>query len=511
MDWSAPAFRVDRLVRACTPAPGRLDHVRAGPAQARPGAAGAGRARARAGGAAGREAAGAGRHRRPQPVELGDGRRRRASSRCRRPTGPAASRPAAGSRLGTRGGHRRSAADRAARCRVAARRRDRRAGGRPAAARRPAGRRPGPARPAPRREADPARRVAYDLLRAVDERDAYANLTLPALLRERGLTGRDAAFATELGYGTLRAAGTLDEILARCADRPVERDRPGRRGPRCGWARTSCCAPGCRRTPRSRPPWTWRRAPARPGSSTRCCAGWPGRTGTRGWPRSPRRDAARPAGAAARAPALDRGRVRRRARRRPGRDRRGAGGRRRPAADPPGGPAGPDRPGPAGRAGRRRAGALLAVRGAAAVRRRSRRAGRGPGRAGRRAGRGQPAVRAGAGPGAAGRPGHRAGSTCAPGPGGKAALLGSRSPSGRAADAGLEPRGRAWSWRHRARLVAATSAGCRWTWCARTGPRRPGGRAGPTGSWSTRPAPGSARCAAAPRPAGGAARTTWPS
>jgi 16S rRNA (cytosine967-C5)-methyltransferase len=96
--------------------------------------------------------------------------------------------------------------------------------GRPPARRRgggAAGRRPGPARPAPRREADPARRVAYDLLRAVDERDAYANLTLPALLRERGLTGRDAAFATELGYGTLRAAGALDEFLARCADRPV--------------------------------------------------------------------------------------------------------------------------------------------------------------------------------------------------------------------------------------------------------------------------------------------------
>jgi len=44
---------------------------------------------------------------------------------------------------------------------------------------------------------------------------------LPALLRERGLTGRDAAFATELGYGTLRSAGTLDAILARCADRPL--------------------------------------------------------------------------------------------------------------------------------------------------------------------------------------------------------------------------------------------------------------------------------------------------
>jgi 16S rRNA (cytosine967-C5)-methyltransferase len=55
----------------------------------------------------------------------------------------------------------------------------------------------------------------------VDERDAYANLTLPGLLRERGLSGRDAAFATELGYGTLRAAGTLDVVLASCADRSM--------------------------------------------------------------------------------------------------------------------------------------------------------------------------------------------------------------------------------------------------------------------------------------------------
>ena len=45
---------------------------------------------------------------------------------------------------------------------------------------------------------DPARRAAYDVLRAVADRDAYANLLLPALLTERGLTGRDAAFATEL-------------------------------------------------------------------------------------------------------------------------------------------------------------------------------------------------------------------------------------------------------------------------------------------------------------------------
>ena len=66
---------------------------------------------------------------------------------------------------------------------------------------------------------DPARRAAYDVLRAVADRDAYANLLLPALLKERGLTGRDAAFATELTYGTLRGRGTYDAILAACSDR----------------------------------------------------------------------------------------------------------------------------------------------------------------------------------------------------------------------------------------------------------------------------------------------------
>src|ERR1700691_6171087 len=66
---------------------------------------------------------------------------------------------------------------------------------------------------------DPARRAAYDVLRAVEDRDAYANLLLPALLRERGLTGRDAAFATELTYGTLRGRGTYDAILAACSAR----------------------------------------------------------------------------------------------------------------------------------------------------------------------------------------------------------------------------------------------------------------------------------------------------
>src|SRR5690348_1457984 len=68
--------------------------------------------------------------------------------------------------------------------------------------------------------ADP-RRVAFDLLRAVAADGAYANLTLPGLISAAGLDTRDAALATELGYGTLRAAGTLDDIVAACTDRAV--------------------------------------------------------------------------------------------------------------------------------------------------------------------------------------------------------------------------------------------------------------------------------------------------
>ncbi len=52
--------------------------------------------------------------------------------------------------------------------------------------------------------------------------DAYANLVLPGLLRDRRIEGRDAAFATELAYGTLRVSGTYDLILAACVDRPLD-------------------------------------------------------------------------------------------------------------------------------------------------------------------------------------------------------------------------------------------------------------------------------------------------
>ncbi|MFE7196305.1 RsmB/NOP family class I SAM-dependent RNA methyltransferase [Microbacterium oxydans] len=71
----------------------------------------------------------------------------------------------------------------------------------------------------PARTVQPARRVAYGVLRAVSETDAYANLVLPSAIAEAQLTPQDAALATELTYGTLRRLGTYDAIIAAAADR----------------------------------------------------------------------------------------------------------------------------------------------------------------------------------------------------------------------------------------------------------------------------------------------------
>jgi 16S rRNA (cytosine967-C5)-methyltransferase len=67
----------------------------------------------------------------------------------------------------------------------------------------------------------PARRIAYRVLRAVAEDDAYANLLLPALLAEGRLSPGDAALATELTYGTLRGRGYYDRVISLVAGRPL--------------------------------------------------------------------------------------------------------------------------------------------------------------------------------------------------------------------------------------------------------------------------------------------------
>jgi len=87
-----------------------------------------------------------------------------------------------------------------------------------------------PGKPYRRPQKDPVRILAFEALRAVDERDAYANLVLPPLLRKArekgGFEGRDAALATELVYGTLRRQGTYDAIIAECVDRPLREVDP---------------------------------------------------------------------------------------------------------------------------------------------------------------------------------------------------------------------------------------------------------------------------------------------
>lgn len=76
-----------------------------------------------------------------------------------------------------------------------------------------------PARP----KVDPARLAALDVLKAVRVDEAYTNLVLPSVLRQHGLSGRDAAFVTELASGTIRRRGTYDAILAACIDRPLSK------------------------------------------------------------------------------------------------------------------------------------------------------------------------------------------------------------------------------------------------------------------------------------------------
>ncbi|MEU8531374.1 transcription antitermination factor NusB, partial [Streptomyces sp. NPDC048629] len=89
-----------------------------------------------------------------------------------------------------------------------------------------------PHKPYRRPQKDPVRILAFEALRAVDERDAYANLVLPPLLKKareqegQKFDARDAALATELVYGTLRRQGTYDAIISACVDRPLREVDP---------------------------------------------------------------------------------------------------------------------------------------------------------------------------------------------------------------------------------------------------------------------------------------------
>jgi hypothetical protein len=174
VDWTAPALRVDRLVRACTPAPGawttfRDKRVKLGPVAVTDESL--------------------------PPGEVRDGPGRHGHDR--RPAGRASAR---GQGRDARGDWLRGLRVEPGRAVPVT----------PQPARRPPRSKPDrrAARPYRPPADDKPRRVAYDVLEAVRTKDAYANLVLPGLLRERGITGRDAALATELAYGALRGQGS---------------------------------------------------------------------------------------------------------------------------------------------------------------------------------------------------------------------------------------------------------------------------------------------------------------
>lgn len=77
-----------------------------------------------------------------------------------------------------------------------------------------------------RRRVDPARRAAFDALRAVTAHDGYANLVGPALFAERRLGERDAAFATELLHGTCRCLCTYDRVIEAASGRRLSSLQP---------------------------------------------------------------------------------------------------------------------------------------------------------------------------------------------------------------------------------------------------------------------------------------------
>src|SRR5437867_2250592 len=84
-----------------------------------------------------------------------------------------------------------------------------------------------------RRPATPARRAAYAVLRRVFEDGAWADRALHAAAG--GLDARERALATQLAYGAVQRAGTLDHVAERLAGRPVDRlDPPVRAALRLG-------------------------------------------------------------------------------------------------------------------------------------------------------------------------------------------------------------------------------------------------------------------------------------
>ena len=71
-----------------------------------------------------------------------------------------------------------------------------------------------------------ARNLALRLLLEIEEESAYANLVVPARLRDSTLEPRDRNFVTELVYGTLRMQSLYDLIIESAANRRISKIDP---------------------------------------------------------------------------------------------------------------------------------------------------------------------------------------------------------------------------------------------------------------------------------------------
>ncbi len=71
-------------------------------------------------------------------------------------------------------------------------------------------------------KASPARLAALDVVRAVRERDAFAQELIASRIDASTLSSEDRAFATKLALGVVSCVGTLDEVIDRALNKPTD-------------------------------------------------------------------------------------------------------------------------------------------------------------------------------------------------------------------------------------------------------------------------------------------------
>jgi 16S rRNA (cytosine967-C5)-methyltransferase len=68
-----------------------------------------------------------------------------------------------------------------------------------------------------------AREIALNVLKEVDEKDAYANIALSHALEQYRPSPQERRLATELVYGTIKAKNTLDWVIGQYASRSLDK------------------------------------------------------------------------------------------------------------------------------------------------------------------------------------------------------------------------------------------------------------------------------------------------